>query len=58
MEAAFSLVPDLSYEPEYVLAHEQHEVIINGAKVVFDRKAPLMPVALEPEKDKKNVKDK
>lgn len=52
METTFSLVPDLSYEPEYALAHEEHEVIINGAKVVFDRKAPLVPANIEPEKDK------
>jgi hypothetical protein len=52
METTFSLVPDLSFEPEFALAHEQHEVIINGAKVVFDKKSPLVPAALEPEKDK------
>lgn len=54
MENTVSYVPDLSYEPEYALAREEHEVIINGAKVIFDRKAPLMPVTLEPRKTEKH----
>ena len=51
METNLELVPDLSYESEFSLAHEENEVKINGAKIVFDKKVPLVPVALEAEKN-------
>lgn len=51
--ANMNTMPDLSYQPDYVLAHEEYEVLINGAKVIFDKKAPLTPVKLEHE-EKKN----
>jgi|GEM_PF-3751003 len=55
METAFSVVPDLSYQSEFSLAHDEKEVLINGAKIIFDKKAPLTPVTLEPTvKNKKN----
>ena len=46
METAFNTMPDLSYESEFSLAHGDKEVLINGAKVVFYKKAPLTPVTL------------
>jgi hypothetical protein len=31
---------------------EESGLVINGAKVVFDKEAPLMPVNLQPKKEK------
>lgn len=48
METALSIVPDLSYQSEFSLAHDDKEILINGAKIIFDKKAPLTAVTLEP----------
>jgi hypothetical protein len=53
METNMNTVPDLSYEDDYALAHEKKEVLINGARIIFDKKAPLTPVKLEDEQKKK-----
>lgn len=47
-----TLVPDLSYEPAFSLATEESEVLINGARVIVDRKVALVPVSVETEKEK------
>lgn len=31
---------------------EESGIVLNGAKVVFDKEAPLMPVNLQPKKEK------
>lgn len=55
MDTSLTLVPDLSYEAEYAVAHEEKEVMINGARIMFDRKVALMPVELETDKKKKDA---
>jgi hypothetical protein len=51
-----NMVPDLSLEAEFSLANEDKEVLINGARIIFDKKAPLLPVILENEQKKTNDK--
>lgn len=55
MDTSLTLVPDLSYEAEYSVAHEEKEVMINGARIMFDRKVALMPVEIETDKKKKDA---
>lgn len=55
MDTSLTLVPDLSYEAEFSVAHEEKEVNINGARIMFDRKVALMPVELETDKKKKDA---
>ena len=54
----------LSYFPRLSMADRKEEInteetglVLNGAKVVFDKKVVLMPVTLKPKKEKSDARE-
>jgi hypothetical protein len=51
MTGTLSYFPKLSGEAKRQDANaEESGLVLNGAKVIFDKEAPLMPVTLQPKK--------